>query len=203
MKILLPFILSFFLTGCSTTYLMGYHYLGLEDEQFVTGKVSKKTEKQSKPFEEKCIQVLMNADMDSFKELFTDKLLKAVPKDAYIKIKEAIQIRYKPNGQYERLPVLHMHTEHKHELDTATLFNGFDHYDYIEAEYLLYGATDAVVHLYLTEVGKNPKTPKLSGFELTDADSSKQERKFSIKYLVPETVDKAGLIGTEILKLPK
>jgi hypothetical protein len=135
-------------------------------------------------------------------------LLKSVPKDTYIKIKEAMQIRYKPDGRYERLPVLHMHTEHKHELDTATLFNGFDHYDYIEAEYLLYGeASDAVVHLYLTEVGKNPKNPeknpRLSGFELSDADSSKQERKFSIKYLVPETVDKAGVLGKEILKLPK
>src|ERR1700681_2092362 len=102
MTIILPFIFSFFLTGCSTTYLMGYHYLGLEDEQFVTGKVSKKTESMSKPFEERCIRALIKADMDSFKELFTDKLLKAVPKDAYIKIKEAIQIRYKPNSEYER-----------------------------------------------------------------------------------------------------
>ena len=97
-----------------------------------------------------------------------------------------------------------MHTEHAHtELDTATLFNGFDHYDYIEAVYLLYGASNVIVHLYLTEVGNKPKNPRLSGFELSDADLSKQEIKFSIKYLVPETVDKAGLIGREILKLPK
>ena len=72
MKSLLPLIFSFLLIGCSTKYLIGYHYLG--NEEFVTGVVSKKTEKLSKPFEEKCIQALMKADMDSFKELFTDKL---------------------------------------------------------------------------------------------------------------------------------
>lgn len=158
--------------------------------------VSQKTDKLSKPFEEKCIQYLMAGDIDSFKGLFTDKLLKEVPKDEFIELKEAIQIRYKPNGRYERLQILHVHTQ----LDTAALLNGFEHYDYIEAEYLLYGASNAIVHLYLTEVGGNPR---LSGFELHDAVSSKQERKFSIKHLVPETTDKAGLIGTEIIKLPK
>jgi len=194
MKNLLLFIFSFLLIGCSTKYLVGYHYLG--NGEFVTGVVSKKTEKLSKPFEEKCVQALVKGDMDSFKDLFTDKLLKTVPKDDFIELKEMIQVRYKPNGRYDRLQILHVHTQ----LDTAALLNGFEHYDYIEAEYFLYGVSDAIVHLYLTEIGENPR---LSGFELRDADSSKHERGFSIKYLVPETVDKGRLIGTEIIKLPK
>ncbi len=195
MKRFLPLLfLSFFLFGCSTKYLIGYHYLG--GEEFVTGVVSQKTDMLSKPFEEKCIQSLVKGDIDSFKGLFTDKLLKEVPKDEFIELKEAIQDRYKPNGRYERLQIFHVHTQ----LDTAALFNGFDHYDYLEAEYLLHGTSNALVHLYMTEVAGSPR---LSGFWLHDAVSSKQESRFSIKYLVPETIDKAGLIGTEIIKLPK
>jgi hypothetical protein len=51
---------------------------------FVTGMVSEKTDKVSRPFEEKCVQALIKADMDSFKKLFTDKLLKAMPEDGFI-----------------------------------------------------------------------------------------------------------------------
>jgi hypothetical protein len=96
--------LSFLLAGCSTKYLIGYHYLG--NDEFVTGMVSEKTDKVSRPFEEKCIQALIKADMDSFKKLFTDKLLRAVPQDGFIKLKEALQTRYKPGGRYDRLQIL-------------------------------------------------------------------------------------------------
>jgi len=148
------------------------------------------------PFEEKCIQYLVKDEVESFSELFADKLLKAVPNGALIRLSDAIKNRYQPNGKYERLPVRHEHAD----LDTAAWLNGFEHYDYIEADYFLYGATNAMVHLYMTEVGG---TPKLSGFVLRDAVSGNETSKFSMKYLVPETVDKAGLIGREIIKLPK
>jgi hypothetical protein len=194
MKKLLPIFLSFLVLGCSTEYLIGYHYLG--NDEVITGVVSEKTGIISKSLEEKCIQDLMRDDVESFKKLLTDKLLEAVPKDAFIRLKNEIRSRYQPNGKSERLQVRHEHME----LDTAALLNGFEHYDYIEADYLLYGATDALVHLYMTEVGG---VPRLSGFALRDAVSGEQAARFSMKYLVPETVDKAGLLGREIIKLPK
>ena len=194
MKRLLLIILSFFLLGCSTKYLIGYHYLG--DDDVITGVVSGKTEIVSLPFEEKCIQSLVKDEVESFRELFADKLLNAVPKDALSRLTDALMNRYRPSGKYERLQVRHEHVV----LDTAALLNGFTHYDYIEADYLLYGATDALVQLYMAEVGG---IPRLSGFALRDAAYGKETSKFSMKYLVPETIDKAGLLGSEILKFPK
>ena len=195
MKKLFPLILSIFLLGCSTTtYMLGYHYLGEED--ILTSVVSQKTDDLSKPFEVKGVQLLIAGDMDSFKGLFTDKLLKAVPADAYMKVKNAIQLRYTLNGRYERLAIADVHRQ----FDTAAFLNGFDHYDYIEAKYVLHGESSAVVHLYITRIGENLV---LSGFWIHDTASNMQEARFSIKYLIPETIDKAGLIGRGVIKLPK
>jgi hypothetical protein len=196
-KFLIVSFLPFFVAGCTTKYLIGYHYLG--SNEFISGMVSKKTEELSKSFEEKCIQVLIQADMELFRTLFTAKLSKAVPESDLMKLEDALKSRYKPDGRYQRLKAYAKYGERMHaELDTDVLVNGFKHYDYIEARYLLYGASMAVVHLYLTEVGGNLR---LSGFEVYDSFS--KDEKFSMKYLVPETVDKAGMIGTTIIKLPK
>ena len=187
------------MVGCSTKYLVGYHYLG--NNEFVAGMVSEKTEKLSKMFEEKCIQALIKADMEAFRSLFTDKLSKAVPEDDLKKLEEAIKNQYIPNGQYQRIKASERKGERWHaEVDTDALLNGFKHYDYIEAQYLLYGASMAVVHLYMTEVGEDPR---LSGFDVHDAFPEKKEEKFSIIHLVPETVDKAGMLGTTVIKIPQ
>jgi hypothetical protein len=198
MKTWLILFLSFFIAGCSNKYLVGYHYLG--NNEFVPGMVSEKTEELSRPFEEKCIQTIITADMELFRSLFTEKLSKAVPEEDLVKLKEAMQNHYKPT-RYQRLKATDQGGERLHaELDTDVLLNGFKHYDYIEALYLLYGASISVVHLYITEVEGNLR---LSGFDLSDAYSRKKEKTFSIKYLVPETVDKAGLIGTTFIKFPE
>jgi hypothetical protein len=194
MKKLFLLFLSFFLISCISQYHRGYHYLG-EDKKLYYSVVSEKTDKVSRPFEEKAIRYLTEGDVDSFKGLFTDKLSAAVSEDSLRQLKNAIGDRYKPNGQYDRIKLMNANSR----TDESEYAKGFDYYDYIVAAYMLHGGSDALVTLQMTKVGESIK---LSGFSLNASDRGQREKMFSIQYSVPETIDKAGVSRRKVMIKP-
>lgn len=187
MVIIFPALLLVFLLGCSMSseYHIGVHYLG--SKEAYAGVVSKQVNEVTQPFEELCIESLTRNDMVTFKGLFTDLAFQNIQAGSFDKLKGVIRNTYKFNGQYERLKRV---TTGWGGHDEAHYRDTFAYYDFVEVVYRLYGESDAVVHLYITAVQKNLR---LSGFAVYDADPINNERKLSVQYLFPETIDRADI----------
>jgi hypothetical protein len=94
--------------------------------------------------------------------------------------------RYDFTGSYERLKLVPV----KFMLDEAATSNAFEYYDLVGADYLLKGSTDAVVRLYMVKINGEVR---LAGFEIMDYAANPKGSNKKLKYIFPESIDKAGL----------
>jgi hypothetical protein len=185
----LSLALCLLLVACASRYHAGVHYLG--NGRTATSVVSRETDKFSEPIEERALTSLTTNNLTALQTLMTPSVLNDIPQESWQALEEAIRNRFKFTRHYELMPLVNAGGR----LDEALFENPFAYYDFVEARYLLYGNVNAFADLYLTEVDGQLK---LSGFALRDADP-KINQPFLMRYLRPETTDKAKITGRKVL----
>jgi hypothetical protein len=184
-RLLLGSIVALFIAGCVNQYHLGYHHLG--EGKLGDSIVSNSSAQGLEPFEEHCIKEFAEYKIESLRPLFAPKIDQALDNAQLSEINAAMQNRYGFRGSYERLKLVPV----KFMLDEAATANAFEYYDLVGADYLLKGTTDAVVRLYMVKINKEVR---LAGFEIMDYAANPKGNNKKLKYIFPESVDKAGLL---------
>jgi hypothetical protein len=148
--------------------------------------VSNSSVKGIEPFEEGCIKHFADYNTESLRPIFAPKIDQALDNASLAEIDNAMKSLYGFTGSYERLKLVPV----KFMMDEAATTNAFDYYDLVGADYLLRGSTDAVVRLYMVKINGELR---LAGFEIMDFAANPKGNNKKMKYIYPESVDKAGL----------
>lgn len=172
------------ITGCVSQYHLGYHHLG--DGKLGDSIVSKNSVKGLEIFEERCIKDFADYKIESLKSVFAPKIDQALDNASLTEINNTMKSRYGFTGSYERLKVVPV----KFMLDEAATTNAFEYYDLVGSDYLLKGSTDAVVRLYMVKINGELR---LAGFEIMDFAANPKGNNKKLKYIYPESIDKAGV----------
>ena len=175
-------LLSLICPGCSVSqYHIGYHNLGTNT---FAGIVSGRTDKQTKQLEDRSIAAIIQSDVQMLHQAFAPKLAAAVGPDKLNIVLTNMKSDYQFLGPYERRRLVDV----GFKLDEGNMQDAFKYYDMVGAGFLLRGRPDAIVTLLMTRVNGEIK---LCGFEVTGTGPSSG----TIRYVYPESVDKAGLSG--------
>ncbi len=98
------------------------------------------------------------------------------------------------SGQYERLQIV----QSLMASDEAAFKDAFEYYDFVRADYLLKGSTNAVVRLFMTKLEGNLK---LAGFVVIDYEANPKGNHEIVKFIYPESEDKARIRGRYMRKV--
>jgi hypothetical protein len=184
----LGILASFLLVGCLfiSQYHLGYHHFG--NGKMGYGVVSSSSVGGLEGFEESCAKAFACRNVESLKPLLAPKLGQALDNSLSATIDDKLKDVYETDGTYQRLQIVPRSTM----LDEAAGRDAFGYYDLVNANYLLKGKTNAVVCLYMTKVDGEVR---LAGFEILDHDKNPAGNNPPMKYIFPESVDKARMIG--------
>ena len=183
-RLLLGCIVVVSIMGCVNQYHLGYHHLG--DGKLGNSIVSNSSAEGLEPFEEHCIKDFADYKTESLRSVFAPKIDQALDNAQLSEINSAMKSRYDFTGTYERLKLVSV----KFMLDEAATSNAFEYYDLVGADYLLKGSADAVVRLYMVKINGGVR---LAGFEIMDYDANPKGNNKKLKYIFPESIDKAGI----------
>jgi len=180
-------VMIFLVAGCSISqYHLGYHHFG--NGKMGYSVVSSSSVVGIEEFEVQCAKALASGNAESIRPLLAPKLDQALDSSAVATINNRLKAVYQTDGSYERLQLV----PRKTMLDEAAVKNAFDYYDLVNANYLLKGKTAAVARLYMTKIDG---AIRLAGLEIVDKDQNPNGNNILIKYIFPESVDKARMTG--------
>ena len=178
--------IALFAAGCLSIsqYHLGYHNFG-------NGKMAHSVVSQSsvvgiEEFEERCVKDFISYKVESLKPVFAPKLGKTMDSATLVALNAKLKSIYGFSGGYERLQMI----PRKTMLDEATGKNAFDYYDLVNANYLLKGTANAILGLYMIKVDGEVQ---LAGFDVKDYGQNPNGNNPPIKYIFPESIDKARM----------
>lgn len=187
-KFLFLSFLTIFLSGCFSIsqYHLGYHHYG--DGKLYYGVVSKESVAALDSFEDECIRKFVDYKIESLRPLFSPKTNDALSDALLFDLNKKLEEQYGFNGTFQKIKLTHQKTM----LDEAAAKDAFEYYDLISARYHLKGSTDAVIEIFMTKYNGELR---LSGFTVMDFVENQSGNNQPVKYIFPESTDKARLAG--------
>ena len=185
MRIRLALALPFLLAGCfvSRTHI-GIHNFGNGD--LWDSVVGKRFVEGLRDTEDDWMRQLARLDLDGLAEHFTPALAQKLNASARQKLALQLQREFRPTGYFTRrrfaTPAM--------SWGRPARTDAFDYYDMIGYAYEMEGKTTGCVQFYITKVGG---TPAICGLEILPITESDREKVKEVRYVVPETVNKANV----------
>lgn len=173
--------------GCSVSqYHLGYHHMG--DNKTMYSVVSGGVDEMTSPLEKAIIGNLTTYELTQLRQYFAPKIASSVTDANLNDTAEKLKNTYALTGKSERIKVVGQYFM----LDEGNMKKPFEFYDFVGADYILYGKTTAVARLYMTQIDG---AVKLCGFVIMDEKPNDNGNNPSIKYLFPESIDKGKMAG--------